>query len=181
MRQFRIFYVVFSSVLTAVAFLSFSQINAESQISNDLSSTDEIVSFQPPAGWKNAEKASLSPSVQALVVGPATSSIPPSINLATENYPGTLEEYLKIVRSIGEKRGSNWKDLGPFDTKAGKGRLTQLDTKTEWGDIRMMHVILVKNGIVYILTAAAMKSEFPTHYKTFFSALSSLQVEPQPR
>ncbi len=137
----------------------------------------EIASFKPPTGWKQAETNTLSPNIKALVIGSSSSCVPPSINLATESYSGSFEDYLKIVRSIGEKKGNNWKDLGPFTTKAGKGRLVQLDNKTEWGDIRMLHVILLKNGTVYILTAAAMKSEFSKNYRAFFDALGSLEVE----
>ncbi len=158
--------------------ISSSQMSADEQLPVDASGS-EIVSFQPPLGWKKAEaNSSLSPNIKALVIGPSDSLVPPSINLATESYSGTLKDYLKIVRSIGIKKGSNWKDLGSFNTKAGKGHLTQLDTQSVWGDIRMMHVILLKNGVIYILTAAALKSEFPSHYKSFFDSLSSLQIEP---
>ncbi len=54
------------------------------------------------------------------------------------------------------------------------GRI-QLDTKTEWGNVRMMHVMLVKNGTVYILTAAALQEEFPEFYKDFFNAMKTLR------
>jgi len=135
----------------------------------------EMVTFVPPEGWKSVDAKLLSPNVKALVIGQA-GTYPPSINLATENYSGTFKEYLKIVRSIGERKGTNWRDLGAFKTNAGEGRLTQLDTKSEWGDTRMINLILLKDGTVYILTAAALKSDFAAYYQVFFDTLRSLQI-----
>lgn len=132
---------------------------------------DGEATFQPPDKWKMAESKMLSPNVKALVIGPSTSAYPPSINLATESYQGSLKQYIEIAKSIGTKKGGIWKDLGPFTTKAGKGRLTQLDTKTNWGDVRMLHLIILKDGAIYVLTAAALKLEFPTYYKDIFDTL----------
>ncbi len=158
----------------AILMLSAS-LSAQS-IQNIQQKPTEMVTFTPPAGWKSVDDKLLTPNVRAIVIG-QSSTYPPSINLATENYSGTFKEYLKIVRSIGEQRGSNWKDLGAFKTNAGEGRLTQLDTKSEWGEVRMINLILLKNGIVYILTAAALKSEFAGYYQVFFDTLRSLQIE----
>lgn len=138
---------------------------------------ESVVTFIPPAGWKMADAESLSPNVKALVIAPVDALLPPSINIATEKYPGTVKEYLKLVKSIAENRGSHWRDLGPFDTKAGKGQLSQLDCPSKWGDMRMMHLILKNEGIIYIITVAALKEDFSVYYKEFFNALSSLQIE----
>jgi hypothetical protein len=49
---------------------------------------------------------------------------------------------------------------------------------TQWGRVKMMHVILLKKGVIYILTAAALLEEFPKFYKDFFNSLRSLRVNP---
>jgi hypothetical protein len=141
---------------------------------------EEKITFAPPPGWQLADSTLLSSNVKALVIGPKIGMMPPSINLATEAYKGTLQEYLKIVKSIASAKGAEWKDLGKFKTAAGNAHLSQLDTKSQWGDLRMMHIMLLKDGVMYILTATALKEEFPSNYKQFFTALSSLKFVDEP-
>lgn len=134
------------------------------------------VQFVPPHGWRLADEKSLTPNVHIMVVGAGQHEFPPSMNLGIEEYQGTLKEYLKIVKGINDAQGAQWKDLGSIMTEAGEASLSQLDTKTEWGDVRMMHVILLRQATVYILTAAALKEEFPRFYQDFFHAMRSLRV-----
>lgn len=136
----------------------------------------ETILFTPPKGWQLAKKEELPSHVEVMVIGKGTRGFPPSINLSTEQFEGTLREYLAIVKEINAKHGSDWRDLGSIQTQAGSASLSQADTKTEWGAVRMMHVILKRNGMIYILTAAAHQEEFPKHYKTFFQSLRSLRV-----
>jgi hypothetical protein len=39
-----------------------------------------------------------------------------------------------------------------------------------------MHVILLKNGTIYIMTASALKSEFSLYYQDFFKSMRSLRI-----
>jgi hypothetical protein len=132
--------------------------------------------FTPPKGWKIADPKQLPPSVKVMVVGKGESEYPPSLNLAIENnFQGTLKDYLKIVKEINDRSGAEWKDLGTIQTEAGEASLSQVDSKTKWGPERLMHVILIKDGTVYILSAAALKEEFPRYYKDFFASMRSLR------
>jgi len=133
--------------------------------------------FTPPTGWRFADRSALPPSIKVMVVGEGKRDFPPSMSLGMEAYSGTLKEMLKTIKSINETQGGEWKDLGSIRTEAGDASLSQLDVKTEWGDIRMMHVVLVKDGNAYILTSAALKEEFPQFYKEFFNAMRSLRFE----
>lgn len=134
------------------------------------------VMFVPPQGWVLADPKALPPSVKIMVVGKGQREFPPSINLATERYNGTLKQYLKTIKAINDSQGAEWKDLGTIRTEAGDASLSQVDSKTEWGDVRMMHVILIKNGTTYILTAASLKDEFSQYYKDFFNSMRSLRI-----
>ena len=136
------------------------------------------VLFTPPTGWHIADPKQLPPSVKVMVVGKGSSTYPPSINLAIEEYPGTLKQYLQIVKEINDRSGGEWKDLGTIQTEAGEASLSQVDAKTKWGTERLMHAILIKNGTVYILTSAALKDEFPQYYKEFFLTMRSLRFNP---
>jgi len=135
----------------------------------------ETVQFTPPPGWRNADDTALPEHVKVMVVGKGSNEFPPSISLGTETYSGTLKQYLKRIKEINSSKGNEWKDLGTIRTEAGTASLSQVDKKSEWGDVRMMHVILNKNGTIYILTAASLKEEFPKFYKEIFNSLRSLR------
>jgi hypothetical protein len=133
------------------------------------------VIFNPPDNWHLADPKALPPSVKIMVVGQSSTDFPPSINLGTEKYNGNLKEYLKMIKSINDAQGAEWKDLGTIRTQAGTASLSQVDAKTEWGEIRMMHVIFIRDNTAYILTAAALKNEFSQYYKDFFKSMRSLR------
>ncbi|MBA3602181.1 MAG: hypothetical protein H0W50_00695 [Parachlamydiaceae bacterium] len=134
------------------------------------------VYFAPPPGWQYAQSEMLNPNIRVMVVGTGKSSIPPSMNLTVEPYKGTLKQYLKLIKDINSSKGNAWTDLGKIKTAAGDGSLSQLDKKTLGEDMRMLHTVILKNGKIYILTAAAAKSEFSSFYKQFFAAMSSLHI-----
>lgn len=139
------------------------------------------VIFIPPKGWKMAATDRLPPHVKVMVVGKGIRDFPPSINLSTEEFTGSLEDYLTIVKEINGSQGSDWKNLGKIRTQAGDANLSQAEIRTEWGHVRMMHVILKRNEMIYILTAASLKEEFPKFYKAFFESFKSLQINRDPK
>ncbi|ADI37970.1 hypothetical protein [Waddlia chondrophila] len=134
------------------------------------------VTFVPPKNWRMVDAKQLKGNVRFMVIGKGKYEFPPSINLSTEEYKGTLREYLAIVKEINSSQGSEWKNLGMIKTEAGDASLSQADAITEWGPIRMMHVILLRDDVIYILTAASLKKEFPTLYQTFFKSFKSLKI-----
>lgn len=134
-------------------------------------------SFTPPVGWMAADPKILPKAVKLMVVGKGSREVPPSINLGYEFYPGTLKEYLKIVRDINASQGDGWKDLGAIETISGPASLSQVDVKTEWGVIRQMHLIMLDKGIIYMLTAAALRDEFPKFYNDFFQSFRSFNIQ----
>ena len=136
----------------------------------------DLVLFAPPQGWFSAPTDPHFPTVKFMVVGKAATTFPPSINLSTEPYPFTLKQYLKNIKNKNAAEGNEWKDLGSIKTEAGTASLSQVDTLTQWGKIRRMHVILLKNGRIYILTAAALVDEFSVYYKDFFDSMRSLKI-----
>jgi len=136
------------------------------------------LTFRPPQGWKIANPEELSPRVKLMVVGTSRSYYPPSINIGTEPYKGSLRDYLRMVKRVNESLGSQWKDLGTIQTQSGKASLSQVDMNTEWGPVRLMHVVMVKNRTVYVVTAGALKEEFSDNYKDFFDAFKSIKLNP---
>jgi len=134
------------------------------------------VVFNPPEGWRFANRESLPPVIKTMVIGEGSRNLPPSICLGIEPFDGTVQEYIRqVVKPANKKHGIEWRDLGKIKTEAGNALLTQLDMQTEWGEIREMQVFLVKEGNAYILTSAALKEEFPKFYKQFFNSMRSLR------
>lgn len=142
--------------------------------SKDLNTPGALI-FTPPAGWKTADPKLFSERIKIFVVGQGQGNYPPSINLGTEPYKGTIKDYLKMVKAVNSSQGAQWKDLGMINTPAGKASLSQVDMKSEWGYVRLMHVILIKDGQVYVLTAGALKEEFPSYYNDFFNSMTSIR------
>jgi len=140
----------------------------------------ENLLFIPPAGWRNADNTSLPKHVHLMVVGKGSRDFPPSLALASEPYQGSVKDYLKVVKKLSVSKGNQWKNLGSIRTEAGNASLSQTDSQSQWGEIKMMHVILKKDNTMYILTAAALKEEFPTFYKEIFAALRSVRFSQKP-
>ncbi|MBA3957626.1 MAG: hypothetical protein H0X51_04420 [Parachlamydiaceae bacterium] len=169
---------LFTWIFAATVMISPTNASEADQVkSENTEKQDEvkIIQFTPPAGWRFADTKSQK-HVHTMVVGKGQRELPPSITLGTDRSPGTLKEYLKRIKGISESKGGDWKDLGNILTDAGEARLVQEDMKTQWGELRIMYVILLKNGTAYILTAAALKEEFAKFYPEFFRSMRSLRI-----
>lgn len=119
----------------------------------------------------------LSPRVKISFIKPQSKGFCPSINLTVEATSVSLTEYLKAIKAIHEQdRNNQWRQLGKVHTIAGSAQLTQIDTPSEWGTIRMLQLILIKEGSAYVLTAAALKEEFSKFYKEIQTAFRSLTL-----
>lgn len=137
------------------------------------------VMFTPPANWKLADPKVLTPHIKLMVIGEISGYYPPSINLASDPFKGTLKEYLKGVKQYNQSIGADWKDLGTLKTEAGEASLSQVDTPTKWGVERQMQAIFLKDSTAWIVTCSALKADFAKCYKIFFGAMKSLRINPE--
>lgn len=165
-------------LLLILSSTAFTEEQASSATQPQVTTTEveqQFLILTPPEAWQASDPEKLLPSVKMMVVGKGAYEFPPSINIGTEVYSGTLKAYLKRVKEINTLKGAGFKDLGPLYLQCGVASLSQVDKKTEWGNIRMMHVIFKKDDTIYIVTASARKEEFPDFYKDFFNSLKSLR------
>jgi hypothetical protein len=133
--------------------------------------------FHPPKGWEIAQSAS--PHVKmAFVKKDKKQGFCPSINLSIEEVgTSSLNDYLSDVKTIHEQnRNNRWRKLGKVRTAAGDAQLTEIDTVSQLGSVRMLQLIFLKDGRAHILTAAALKNDFCTHYREFQEAFRSLTI-----
>lgn len=134
--------------------------------------------FTPPEGWMIADPAQLPASVRLMAVGKGKKDFPPSLNLASERFKGSIEDYHKIIKEINQSQGFQWKKLGKLDSPAGSLALSQADTVNEWGQVQLLHGVVLVDGVVHIVTGAALKEEFGQFRATFINAMKSLRVNP---
>jgi len=133
--------------------------------------------FVPPKEWELANPKQLSPRVKMGFIGSTKKELRPSVNLAIEPVDVNMTEYIAAVKKIHEGDPNNrWRDLGKFSTAAGEGRLTELESKSEWGNVRLLQLIVLKNKIAYIITASALKEEFSRFYQDFQSVFRTFTI-----
>ncbi len=138
-----------------------------------------ICHFSPPAGWEIAQLQDPSPYVQIGFIGKGSSEFRPSINLAFEEIDISLKEYLKAVKETHLlEPGTKWRDLGKFNFQAGIGRLTEINSSSPWGEVKILQALFVKDQTAYILTAACLKEDFPKIQSSLLTSLQSLRLSP---
>jgi hypothetical protein len=133
--------------------------------------------FRPPEGWEIADPRTLTPSVKIAFLKNIGNGFCPSINLAIEETTVSLNEYLKAVKAIHEQdRNTQWRALGKVSTSAGLAQLTEINSPSDWGAIRILQLIFLKEGHAYVLTAAALKEDISNYYKEFQAAFRSFTL-----
>ena len=131
----------------------------------------------PPKNWEIIDAHSLSPKVVIGFLEKSKKGFCPSINLAIEPVNTTLSEYVQAVKKLHEiDRTTRWRDLGKLKTRAGIARLTEIDTKSKWGDVRLLQMLFVKDGSAYVLTAAASKEDFSSFYSEIKHSFASFAI-----
>lgn len=133
--------------------------------------------FAPPEGWLLTDPKYLAPNVRIGFLRKGKKEFCPSLNLAVEKVNVPIEKYLAAVKKIHQSNlNDRWRDLGKIKTQAGEARLTEIDTTSPFGPVRLLQLILLKDGCAYILTAGALREEFSSFYKEFEQAFHSLNV-----
>ncbi len=135
------------------------------------------VYFVPPAGWDLINPQNLGKRVKVGFALKNSSTFAPSLNLAEEKLqtPLSVAEYVAAVKKIHLSNPNNrWRDLGAFKSPAGPCHLTELETKTKWGQVRLLQLFFIQDKTAYILTASALKEEFSQFYASFKKAFDSL-------
>ncbi|HSX38815.1 MAG TPA: hypothetical protein VLE95_08350 [Chlamydiales bacterium] len=140
---------------------------------------EPIALFDPPEGWECAFPDKLSPCVQIGFLGKGATPFRPSINLAVEEIDVDLKQYVKAVKAIHlSEKGTSWSDLGKFNTRSGIGRLTEIRSHSQMGQVKMLQLLFVKDHYAYILTGAAIKDEFLKFQEDFIKTFQSLHFIP---
>ena len=133
----------------------------------------------PPQDWELADPAVLSEQVEAGFLKKKATSFSPSINLAKEETTVSFDEYISAVRKRHlQAPSTKWKNVGTIDTMSGKGHLMQIDIAAKWGDVRLLQMVHLADGIAYILTAAALQEDYAEYLPIFQKIFRSFALIP---
>ncbi|MDR2539111.1 MAG: hypothetical protein LBC45_00560 [Chlamydiales bacterium] len=135
--------------------------------------------FTPPPNWDFADPKIWAPRVKvAFISKTKQKTLAPSVILAVEETKADLPKYLQAVQAIYEKkRKTRWCNVDL--AKAGLAHLSnsahllQIDMKTQYGSVRKLQLIFIKENKAYILTTTALKKEFSNYLEAFQKTLSS--------
>lgn len=133
--------------------------------------------FVPPKDWKVVDPSKIPDFVKIGFVASSSKTFKPSLNLVTESAKASIEEFVAAAkRHHLSSRKNRWSEIGYVQTKSGKAHVSQIDTKSECGDIRTMQCILKNGDLFYIITAVALRDEFVDYHNEFLQAFETFQV-----
>jgi len=133
--------------------------------------------FMPPNKWKLADPKKLSPMVEACFLGKGKTAFYPSINIATEEIDISDKEYISIVVKMHKDDPNiEFRRFGKIKTQAAIADLFELTTKTNFGTVKMLQTIIVKDNKAYVLTGSMHIDDFKTMSKTILKTFQSFQI-----
>lgn len=138
----------------------------------------ETFSIVPPKGWDCiSDPEQLPQKVTVIYIGAGKTQFTPSINLASEETTLMPEEYLALAKSYHQGQGgTQCKQLGMVDTRAGKAHLLQIDRPTQWGNVRFIQAVLVRDHKAYVVTATCLQEEFSSLSSLIFKSIQSFSI-----
>lgn len=144
---------------------------------SSLNSEEPFYYFIPPKTWDVVDPSKLTHMFKIAFVEHSAKTFKPSLNLGVQKVNVSAEEYIEAAKKQHlVNRNKKWSELGIVHTKAGSAHLSQIDEKANFGDVRSMQCILLKQGYVYVLTAVALRDDFLNYYHEFLNAFESFSI-----
>ena len=132
--------------------------------------------FSPPSHWLIASPEKQNSDIKIGFIASKRKVFTPALSFAVEKIDHPLT-YLKAVKSHHLKnRFHTLTDLGEFETKSGKAHLFQIEVKNNWGNIRILQSILIRDQKAYILTGSCLKKDFQEISQLFLQSFRSLTL-----
>jgi len=137
------------------------------------------VALTPPKGWECIKDPEQLPEkILCIYVGKGKGQFTPSINIAHEETKFEIEEYIKLAKSYHESQANaKCTKIGKIETKAGPLQLLQIDTSTQWGNVRFLQAILIKDSAAYVITATCLQEEFSQLSAHLFKSIQTFSIQ----
>lgn len=132
-----------------------------------------------PKGWECIkDKKQLPAKVEVVYIGSSKAQFAPSINVTMEETEMEIDEYMKLVQKYHSSiAGTRCHAVGALESPEGKLRVLQIDRSSQWGVVRFLQAIKIKDQIAYVITATCLNSEFSIYYPEFMRAMQSFKIE----
>ena len=135
--------------------------------------------FIPPPGWEMADPSLSTQLTNASFISQAHPGC--SISLSVEPTEGSLKDYVAAVKALFvQDPNARWREIGPYKTASGEGRLVEIEMKSAMGDMRQLQLIQLHNDVAYIVTTSAPKGYFAILAPTFKKVLQSFSCTTDP-
>ena len=132
----------------------------------------------PPKGWDCiSDTEQLPQKVRMIYVGTGKGQFSPSINLACEETTMLPDEYMALAKSYHEGQSdTRCKSLGTIETRAGVANLLQIDRPTQWGNVRFIQAVVIREENAYVITATCLQEEFAALSSQLFKSIQSFII-----
>jgi hypothetical protein len=139
--------------------------------------TEQIGIFTPPAKWQYIMLPETASYIKATFIDNNGSSLKPSINIATEDISISEAAYIKAAKAChDEDPSTNWRKIGKITTLAGIATLAEIDSQNNFGKLKMLQMIFVKDKKAYIITGASKKEDFASCAQKILQAIRSFRL-----
>lgn len=132
--------------------------------------------FTPPSDWEIAKPKVVPKQFEIGFIDTRQKGFRPSLHLTSETVNMPMDSYLKVVQENFKRKKQRWLHLGKIATLSGEAELTEIESDTPFGPVRVFQAILMRDGKAYILTAGALKSAFAKQSLLFKQAINSLTI-----
>ncbi|MBS0616349.1 MAG: hypothetical protein JSR58_07360 [Verrucomicrobia bacterium] len=135
--------------------------------------------FVPPPGWELADSSTNTSLTKASFISKAHPGC--AISLSMEPADGSLKDYIAAVKALfAHDPNARWRDVGPYKTTTGEGKLVEIEMKSTGGEQRLLQLITLQNNVAYIVTTTAPKGNFALLAPTFKKVLQSFACTSDP-
>lgn len=135
--------------------------------------------FIPPPAWEMADSSLNTQMTHANFISKAHPGC--SISLSSEPVQGSLKDYVAAAKALFvQDPNARWRDIGPYKTACGEGRLVEIEVKSAMGEVRQLQLIQLHNDVAYVVTTSAPKGYFARLAPTFKKVLQSFHCSTDP-
>ncbi|MBN2478855.1 MAG: hypothetical protein JXA94_01375 [Parachlamydiales bacterium] len=138
---------------------------------------EKTVFFKVKNEWELANPKAYTNLIKVGFIKKEKAKFKSSINLACEKTSASLKDYTKAAKEIHEEDINVTYDiLDEIQIDKTIANLCQINKKVNGINLKMLQMIFVKDGYVYVMTAACEKTKFLNNFKNFMEIFLSFQL-----
>jgi len=101
----------------------------------------------------------------------------PSINYSVDLMTTPFTVYFKELKNYYKSNPNNRiHDLGSITMAGAEGRVLEIDSTNNWGEVKLLQASVTIDGNLHIITACALKDDFEGMRTDFLKTFRSFQL-----